>query len=88
MEQNNSKNPFFKKRIGEDPHANGEDTPAANGCPDIWELSDGNFAVIGIRKTKEYLSSLPETAGCGHDEEIVIIPRKLLVNAKKDIPNE
>jgi len=79
---------MFKKRIGEDPHANNESTGAASGCPDIWELNDGNFAVIGIRKTKELSGILPETASCGWDEEIVVLPRKLLVNARNFIPNE
>lgn len=60
---------------------------AADNCPDIWELSNGDFAVIGIRKTREYLNELPESAGCGHDEEIVIVPRIVMANAKRDIPD-
>jgi len=79
---------MFKQRIGEDPHKNNEASVGANGCPDIWELNDGNFAVIGIRKTSELSQILPETANCGYDEEIVVVPRKLLVNAKNFIPNE
>lgn len=78
---------MFKRRIGPDPHANGETTSSANGCPDIWELEDGSFAIIGVRKTKDLIGSLPDTAGCGPDEEIVIIPRKTLLRGKKDIPN-
>lgn len=77
---------MFKKRIGPDPHEDGKETPGANGCPDIWELDNGDFAIIGIRKTNELSNRLPATAGCGPDEEIVIIPRDLLVNAKKHIP--
>lgn len=79
---------MFKKRIGEDPHTNGKKTTGANGCPDIWELEDGDFAIIGLRSTSKLKKILPNTAGCGHDEEIVIIPRSLLINAKNDIPNE
>ncbi len=79
---------MFKKRIGPDPHSNGETTGGASGCPDIWELQDGSFAVIGNRKTRELSSLLPPTASCGCDEEIVIIPRKTLIRAKHDIPNE
>lgn len=78
---------MFKKRLGPDPHANGEATGGARGCPDIWEMEDGSFMVIGARKTKELESLLPESASCGHDEEIVIIPRKTLLRAKKDIPD-
>ncbi len=79
---------MFKKRLGPDPHANGTQTGGAKGCPDIWELEDGSFAVIGKRATCVLQSFLPSTASCGHDEEIVILPRGLLVGAKGDIPNE
>lgn len=79
---------MFKRRLGPDPHANGEQTSGAQGCPDIWELEDGRFAIIGLRSTASLTPKLPESAGCGYDEEIVIIPRHLLVRAKKDIPNE
>ena len=30
---------------------------------------------------------LPPTAGCGPDERIVRLPRNLMVNAKRDIPD-
>lgn len=77
---------MFKKRIGPDIHGGGVGGSAsANGCPDIWELDDGNIAVIGIRKTSALISQLPEGAGCGPDEEIVVLPRQLLVGAKSDI---
>jgi hypothetical protein len=75
----------FTRRIGPDPHANGLRTSSANGCPDIWELEGGDFAVIGVDITN-HVPSLPATAGCGPDERIVRIPRKLLVGAKTHIP--
>ena len=78
---------MFKRRIGPDIHKGGEETPAAASCPDIWELEDGNIAVIGIRKTSALLKLLPQGAGCGPDEEIVVLPRSLLLNAKSDIMN-
>ena len=82
----------FKKRLGQDPHTLPEviakgGSAAANGCPDVWELENGDFAVIGIRKTSELVGRLPESAGCGPDEEIVILPREIMINAKSDIPN-
>lgn len=77
----------FIKRIGPDPHANGAQTAACQGCPDIWELANGDFAVIGIDITVVALPKLPPTAGCGPDERIVRLPRNLLVNAKRDIPD-
>ena len=83
---------LFKKRCGQDPHLlpeiirNGK-SAAADGCPDIWELNNGDFAIIGIRKTREFLHLLPESAGCGLDEEIVLVPRIVMANAKRDLPN-
>jgi len=37
----------FRRRIGPDPHAAGAATYALVGCPDLWELETGDFAVIG-----------------------------------------
>ncbi len=76
----------FLRRIGPDPHAGKVETPNLSGCPDIWELDDGSFAVIGRRATNELRSGLPPTAGCGPDEEIIIVPRGTLVEARGDIP--
>ena len=78
----------FLRRIGPDPHADGVRTIALRGCPDIWELANGDFAVIGIDITDAAKAKLPPSAGCGPDERIVRIPRNLLVNAKQDIPNQ
>ena len=77
----------FRRRIGADPHANGAKTAACDGCPDIWELENGDFAVIGIDITDAAKPKLPATAGCGPDERVVRLPRNLLVNAKRDIPD-
>ena len=77
---------MFLKRIGPDPHANGAKSVGCDGCPDIWELDDGDFAIIGIDITDLAIGKLPPTAGCGRDERIVRIPRKLLVAARRDIP--
>lgn len=76
----------FLRRLGPDPHANGQRTPCLNSCPDILELDTGDFAVIGKDITAEAASKLPPTVGCGPDERIVWIPRKTLVLAKPDIP--
>ena len=77
---------MFLRRIGPDPHAGGAQTVALNGCPDIWELDGGDFAVIGIDITS-LAGALPPSAGCGPDERMVRIPRKTLVLAKRDIPD-
>jgi hypothetical protein len=78
---------MFLRRIGQDPHANGTKTGGCSGCPDIWELENGDFAIIGIDITDVAIGKLPPTAGCGSDERIVRLPRNLLVDAKHDIPD-
>lgn len=57
-----------------------------NGCPDLWEMADGDFAVIGTDITA-LANELPPGAGCAPHERIVRIPRELLVKAKANIPN-
>jgi len=79
--------PMFLRRLGPDPHANGATTVALNGCPDIFELESGDFAIIGVDITEISLKQLPASANCGSDERIVWIPRKTLVLAKADIPS-
>lgn len=80
----------FTKRIGPDPHQLNsygvpDKTPNASGCPDVWELDNGDIAVIGRRETTNLSSRLPLTAGCGPDEEIVVLPRYIVLNALNDL---
>lgn len=77
---------MFLRRLGPDPHAGGQRTVALAGCPDIWELADGSFAVIGVDITAAAAAQLPATASCGPDERIVRLPRGVLTGAKRDIP--
>lgn len=75
------------RRLGPDPHANGTKTQSAQGCPDIFELETGEFAIIGKDLTGLISKALPSSANCGPDERIVVIPRKTLIGAKRDIPD-
>ena len=77
---------MFLKRLGPDPHANGAQTFACKGCPDIWELDNGDFAVIGLDMT-DAAGTLPASASCGPDERVVRVPRRTLVLAKAEIPD-
>jgi hypothetical protein len=77
----------FLRRLGPDPHANGAMTVALRGCPDIFELEGGDFAIIGADITDRAENRLPASASCGPDERIIRIPRKTLVLAKPDIPD-
>ena len=78
---------MFAKRLGLDPQANGVQCAGCRGCPDIWELEDGDFAIIGEDITAAVIAKLPPVAGCAPTERIIRLPRKVLVNAKRDIPN-
>ena len=78
---------MIKRRLGPNPHANGAQTPGVYGCPDIFELESGDFALIGLDITEETSRHLPPDASCGPDECIIQLPRKTLVLAKSDIPN-
>jgi hypothetical protein len=59
---------------------------ACNNCPDLFELENGDFAVIGHDVTDEVSPHLPADAGCGASERIVRIPREVLVAAREAIP--
>jgi hypothetical protein len=78
---------MFLRRLGPNPHAGGAQTSALNGCPDIFELDSGDFAIIGSDITINAAAHLPADASCGPDERIVRIPRKTLVLARLDIPD-
>ncbi len=77
---------MFMRRIGPG------DTEAVHscfrtyGCPDIWEMADGDFAIIGTDIT-ESMATLPPSAGCAPTERMVKVPRRLLVQAKPYIPD-
>ncbi|GAA4206378.1 hypothetical protein [Microbispora amethystogenes] len=58
-----------------------------DGCPDIWELDNGDIAVIGRDLTRSYESRLPESVVIAEDEKLVIIPRVMLIAAKADLPD-
>ncbi len=62
-------------------------TRSLKGCPDILELDNGDFAVIGQDITDQAHSHLILGASCGPDERIICIPRKTLLLAKPDIPD-
>ena len=78
---------MIKRRLGPEPHAGGFKTVCLRGCPDMFELDSGDFAIIGRNITGETMPHLPADAGCGPDECIVWVPRRTLVLAKSDIPD-
>ena len=76
---------LITRRLGSTPRARGS---LDNGtCPDIFELADGRFAVIGTEATADLRGHLPADAGVASYESIVVISRETLIHAKRDIPD-
>ncbi|MEU6141480.1 hypothetical protein ABZ848_14075 [Streptomyces sp. NPDC047081] len=73
------------RRLGDPPKLRGSGTMET--CPDIFELSDGTFAVIGTEATADLDPLLPPDAARADYERIVIIDRETLLRAKRDIPD-
>ena len=63
------------------------DTSSSPSCPDIWELDNGDIAVIGRDLTSAYAHRLPSEVSVAGDERVVVIPRNMLIAAKPDIPD-
>ena len=76
---------MFIRRLGIQLEAAPLQCASGQSCPDILELADGDFAIIG-KDITEFARQLPVGSGCGSDERLVRIPRALLVRARADIP--
>jgi hypothetical protein len=76
----------FKRRLGKSALELG-DTNQTPSCPDIWELDNGDIAVIGRDHTSDYVRRLPPDVAIGDDERLVVLPRNMFVAAKPDIPD-
>ncbi|WP_037622868.1 hypothetical protein [Streptomyces aureus] len=74
------------RRIGASPRERGSLPDGTR--PDIFELSDGNFAVIDTEATAALDKQLPPHAARADYERIVIISRETLLRAKRDIPEQ
>lgn len=77
----------FSRRIGKSAHELGA-TSGDGSCPDIWELGNGDYAVIGTELTDAYAARLPDGVSIDPHERLIIIPRATLLAAKADIPGE
>lgn len=76
----------LKKRISASPRELGL-TAWLFMCPDLWENEAGDFVAIG-KDVTEKLDDLPKDAVISKGERAVLIPRKLLISAKNNIPSE
>jgi hypothetical protein len=74
------------RRLGASPKALGV-TSDRDDCPDVWELDNGDIAVIGRDLTAHYAPALPPGVIIGPEERLVVIPRITAVSAMRDMPN-
>jgi hypothetical protein len=74
------------RRLGKSPAELGT-TGGRDGCPDVWELDNGDFAIVGRDLTEVYQPDLPESLVVGGGERLVVIPRVTLLSAKADLPD-
>jgi hypothetical protein len=77
---------LFVRRLGKSATELGN-SDAEEKCPDIWQLDNGDIAVIGRDLTADYGLRLPDGVRLGADERLVVIPGNMLSAAKKDIPD-
>jgi hypothetical protein len=73
----------IRRRVGIPPSLRGSASNCT--CPDIFELADGNFAIIGTNRTDELRGRLPADAGVAEYESIVVITRDTMLAAVKDL---
>jgi hypothetical protein len=74
------------RRLGKSAEELG-DSKGRKDCPDIWQLDNGDVAVIGRDLTEQYAGRLPPGMTLAADERLVVIPGTMLASAKPDIPD-
>jgi hypothetical protein len=79
--------PEFARRLGNSAMDLGL-TNVHDNCPDVWELENGDVAVIGRDRTEAYARRLPEGVRLAPGGRLVIIPGAMLRSAKGDIPDD
>ncbi|MFF9897575.1 hypothetical protein [Streptomyces longispororuber] len=73
------------RRIGVPPRERG--SLSGETCPDVFELDNGDFAVVGTEATDTLDGELPPDAARAEHERIVIVSRETLIRAKADLPD-
>ncbi|WP_326707682.1 MULTISPECIES: hypothetical protein [Streptomyces] len=84
----------FLRRLGiapTDPGSGREDGETGSGgeggCPDVWELDNGDVVVIGRDLTENYTGALPPGVSVGAGERLVVIPRGMARAVRMDAPH-
>ncbi|MFI9464063.1 hypothetical protein [Streptomyces xiamenensis] len=77
---------LFARRLGKSAQELGN-SDERDQCPDIWQLDNGDVAIIGRDLTSAYRARLPAGVTLAADERLVVIPGTMLSAAKADIPD-
>ena len=76
--------PTIARRLGTAPRDwEGLECAEMNDCPDVFELSSGDYAVIGLDVSESLV--LPSDAGHSATERVVMVPRDVLMAAFRDL---
>ncbi|MEI7935179.1 MAG: hypothetical protein WCK27_00690 [Verrucomicrobiota bacterium] len=74
---------MFIRRLGQ----NGRQQCSTGArCSQILEMEDGDFAVVGLDITDKAMAAMPPGPGVGPKERVVRVPRRVLVDARPEIP--
>jgi hypothetical protein len=74
---------MFLKRLG----GNGQNLcESGYHCPQILEMVDGAFAVVGTDITSEAVSAMPPGPGVGPQERVIRVPRHVFIAARAELP--
>jgi len=55
-------------------------------CSQILEMTDGDYAAVGLDMTNEAIPAMPPGPGVGPNERVIRIPRHVMIAARVDIP--
>lgn len=76
----------FRRRAGRSAQDLGLSS-SSSSCPDIWELENGDYAMIGTDATDAYAHRLPDGASLAPGERLVVLPGPIVRSAISDIPD-
>ncbi len=74
---------MFKRRLGEN---RPPQCQLGHSCPQILELNNGDFAVVGTDITEEAIPAMLPGLGVGPKERVVRVPRGVVVAARPEMP--
>lgn len=73
---------MFIRRLGENALNQCE---YGHNCPQVLEMTDGSFAVVGLNIKHEAAPHLPPGLGIGPDEGMVKVPRQVMIAMIPDL---